>query len=196
VSALDRRLFLAAGAGLLLAPLIPAHAAVALGDMSLGRPTAKVKIVEYASASCTHCAHFHTEVFEAFKKKYVDTGKVHYTLREVLTDPAEVAAAGFLIARCKGASGYFPALQVVFRNQRDLFEPGGVFRVGEKAGLAKAQVEACVSDEAWLAAANASTDRAIAADVQATPTFFVNGNKAHEGFWSLAEMSAVIDAAL
>jgi 2-hydroxychromene-2-carboxylate isomerase len=107
-----------------------------------------------------------------------------------------VAAAGFLIARCKGAKRYFPALQVVFSNQGDLFEPGGVVRVGEEAGLTKAEVEACVSDEAGLAAANASTDRAVAADVKATPTFFLNGNKAHEGFWSLAEMSAVIDAAL
>lgn len=195
MSGLDRRAFVALGAGALMVPAF-ARAAVVAGDVAIGRPTAKVKVVEYASASCTHCAHFHMEVFDAFKTKYVDTGKVHYTLREVLTDPAEIAAAGFLLARCKTSADYFPTLQVVFRNQRAMFEPGGVFRVGQMVGLSKERVQACVSDEAGLAAANASTDRAVAADVQATPTFFVNGAKAHEGFWPLSEMSAVIDAAL
>ena len=50
MSGLDRRLFLAAGAGLAFAPHA-AKAALAVGDMSLGRPNAKVKIVESASAS-------------------------------------------------------------------------------------------------------------------------------------------------
>lgn len=195
MSLIDRRALMALGAGALMAPAL-AQAKIVLGDMSLGPPTAKVKIVEYASASCTHCAHFHTEVFEAFKRKYVDTGKVRYTLREVLTEPAEIAAAGFLLARCRTPKDYFPTLQIVFRNQRAMYEPGGVVRVGQMANIPKDRALACVADEAGLAAANASTDRALAADVQATPTFFLNGNKAHEGFWPLAEMSAVIDAAL
>ena len=43
-------------------------------DMSLGNPAAKVRVVEYASASCPHCARFALDVFPAFKAKYVDTG--------------------------------------------------------------------------------------------------------------------------
>ena len=64
------------------------------GDMSLGDPKAKVQVIEYASVTCTHCAAFNRDVFPAFRKKYIDTGKVHYTFKEFLTPPAEVAAAG------------------------------------------------------------------------------------------------------
>ena len=192
----DRRAVLTGGAAAVLASAAPAWAKLATGDISIGRPNAKVKIVEYASASCPHCARFHNDVFPAIKAKYIDTGKVQLTLREILTEPATIAAAGFLMARCRGPSRYFPTLQVVFKQQREMFKAGGMVRVGQAAGLSKKQVEACVSDEAGLAAANASTERAGAAGVVMTPTFFLNGQKAYEGVWPLAEMSAAIDAAL
>jgi len=196
MNTLDRRSVLAGGAGLALAPLSAAQAGVLVGDMTLGRPHARVKVIEYASASCSHCARFHREVFPQFKKKYIDTGKVHLTLREVLTAPADVAAAGFLMARCRGPAAYFTTLQTIYGRHSDMFEPGGLIRVGEAAGLSRKQIETCVSDEAGLAASNASTDRATAAGVEATPTFFINGVKAHEGFWPFAEMAAALDAAL
>jgi protein-disulfide isomerase len=192
----DRRAVLAGAAGLAIARPAWAAPKLAVGDMTIGRPNAKLKLVEYASASCPHCARFHNETFPAFKKAYIDTGKVQLTLREMLTQPANVAAAGFLIARCRGPSRYFPTLATVFKNQREMFKPGGVLRVGQMAGLPKKMVEACVSDEAGLAAANDSTDRAVAEGVEMTPTFILNGTKVHEGFWPFAEMAAALDAAL
>src|ERR1700759_4001989 len=65
-------------------------------DMTMGSPHAPVTVIEYASASCPHCARFNNEVFPAFKAKYIDTGRVFYVFREFLTAPAEVAAASFL----------------------------------------------------------------------------------------------------
>src|SRR3954451_25403400 len=56
-------------------------------DMSIGKPDAKVRVVEYASASCPHCARWNIDVFTVFRAKYVDTGKVRYTLKEYLTEP-------------------------------------------------------------------------------------------------------------
>ena len=97
----------------------PAGAAVkpAPGDMSLGNPKAPVHVVEYLSLTCPHCAHFHEGVFPAFKAKYIDTGKVYFTIRELLTAPAQVAAAGFLMARCNGGTRYFQVVDQVFRSQ-------------------------------------------------------------------------------
>ena len=84
--------------------------------MSLGDPKAKVRVIEYASASCSHCARFNNEVFPAFKAKYIDTGRVHYTLKEFLTPPVEVAAAAFLLARCTGKDRYFSTLDAVYKS--------------------------------------------------------------------------------
>ena len=73
---LSRRHLLVAGASLAALGAGPAAAQAAPGDMSLGNPRAKVKVVEYASLSCSHCAQFNSEVFPAFKKKYIDTGQI------------------------------------------------------------------------------------------------------------------------
>ena len=98
-----RRIVLTAVAALSLAACGQAGGKTAVGDeMVLGNPNAKVTVIEYASASCPHCARWNEDVYPAFKKKYVDTGKVKYVFREFLTPPTEVAAAGFLLARCAG----------------------------------------------------------------------------------------------
>lgn len=193
----SRRLIVA-GAGLLLAGPAMAQAMAAAGpaDMSLGSPKAKVKVVEFASLSCPHCAAFHGEVFPAFKKKYIDTGKVRFTLKEVLTAPAEVAAAGFLLARCAGKDKYFQVVSDVFASQAEWATTGpraSLLRIARKAGLDEARFEACVGDDAALQAMNARIGRdAAAAGIEATPTFFVNGRKVKDGAMTLAELDAAI----
>ena len=169
------------------------------GDMSLGDPKAPVKVVEYASVSCGHCAHFNDEVFPAFKAKYIDTGKVHYTLKEFITSPPQVAAAGWLMARCAGPSKYFTVVDAMFKSQpRWQSEPirDVLMSVGKTGGLSEAQVEACLADKTQIDALNARVKVAVEQDeVRATPTFFVNGKKAKEGVMSLEELDAAIAAA-
>src|SRR5579871_3142309 len=111
---MDRRQFIGAGGALGVAASLawPALADAPVvtaqpDDMTLGSPKAKVTVIEYASASCPHCARFNNEVFPAFKAKYVDTGRVFYVFREFLTEPASLAAAAFLTARCAGKGKYF-----------------------------------------------------------------------------------------
>src|SRR5271165_6414341 len=68
----------------------------ALPDMALGDPKASVTIVEYASMTCPHCAHFQETTFPELKKRYIDTGKVRYIFREFPLD--SLAAAAFMLA--------------------------------------------------------------------------------------------------
>ena len=169
-------------------------------DMSLGNPKAKVKLVEYASLSCTHCAVFNNEVFPAFKKKYIDTGKVHYTLREILTPPAQVAAAGFITARCAGKDKYFTVVDAVFRGHDEMVKTGDARAVlvaaAQAGGLSEAQFEACLSDEAALQALNARVSRnAKQGEIAGTPTFVFNGVKVKEGEMTADELDAAVAAA-
>jgi protein-disulfide isomerase len=196
-----RRLFLAAAAALALAGCHKGGAgAPASGDMSLGNPNAKIQVVEYASASCAHCARFNNTVFPSFRKQYIDTGKVHYTLKEFLTPPEEVAAAGFLTARCAGADKYFTVLDAIFRNQQEMFETqdfrGVLLRIAQSAGMTEEQFNKCVCDPEALKALNARVQRAVEVDkISATPTFFVNGKKVGEGEMTLDQLSQAIAAA-
>jgi protein-disulfide isomerase len=168
-------------------------------DMSMGNPRAKVTVVEYASASCPHCARFNNNVFPAFKAKYVKTGKVRYVLREFLTDPVQVAAAGFLLARCAGPGKYFSVLDDFFHGQEEMYRTGDaralIDSVGAKAGLSGAQVEACLSDQAAADALNARVQRNQTLDnVESTPTFVINGRKLPESDHevNLADLDAAI----
>src|SRR5450631_4126900 len=70
----------------------------AMPDLALGDDKAPVTIVEYASMTCPHCAHFHETTYPELKKRYIDTGKVRFIMREFPLDP--LAAAGFMLARC------------------------------------------------------------------------------------------------
>ena len=167
-------------------------------DMHLGDAKAKVEFVEYASASCPHCARFNNDVFPAFKAKYIDTGKVHYTFKEFLTPPENVAAASFLLARCAGKDEkYFQVLDSVFKNQTEMFQSGdfrgGLLRIAQSAGMTEDQFAKCISDEAANKALSARVQKHITEDkISSTPTFVVNGEKIKEGEITMPELDAAM----
>jgi Protein-disulfide isomerase len=196
----NRRLLVAAALGALaLAGCSKGGGAGAVdsADMTLGDPNAKVKLVEYASLTCSHCGKFNNEVFPELKKKYIDTGKVHYTFKEFLTPPNEVAAAGFLVARCAGKDKYFNVTDAIFHAQQEMFTSGDMrgvlLRTAQSAGMTEEQFNACITDEAALKALNDRVEKSIKQDkVTATPTFVINGKKVKEGEMTLAELDAAI----
>ena len=180
------------------APAVNA-ALVSTDDMSLGNPKAKVTVVEYGSASCPHCAEFSNTTFQAFKAKYVDTGKVRYVFREMLTPPNDFAAAGFMAARCGGPAKYFPFLEALYAAQMDIYKSGdtqaGLRKVAHAQGLTDEQLNACIFDQQALNALNKRLAKADDEGVNATPTFVI-GTKRLLGVQTLAQLSDAVDAAL
>jgi protein-disulfide isomerase len=170
-------------------------------EMTMGDPKAKVTLVEYASDTCSHCAHFAETVFPAVKAKYIDTGKVYYKFREFLTPPEPVAAAGFLLARCAGKDKYFQVVDAEFRGQEQMFKTGDahgvLLNIAKSVGMTEPQFNTCVQDEAALKALQARVQKAIDVDkIDGTPTFVVNGKQLPSGEKSLADMDAAIQPLL
>jgi protein-disulfide isomerase len=168
-------------------------------DMALGNPQAKVTVIEYASASCPHCARFNNEVFPAFKAKYIDTGKIRYVFREFLTPPAELALAVFLEARCAGPDKYFSVIDQAFRAQQHIYDTNDwhtpLYAIGKSVGLDDAKLTACLSDKAAADAMQARIDGYARQDkIDSTPTFIV-GTKRLVGEQTLASLDAAIAAA-
>ena len=153
-------------------------------DMTMGNPQAKVLVAEYASVACPHCAAFNNDVFPAFKAKYIDTGKVHYVLHEMLVGgQAEqaLAAAGFLLARCAGKDKYFAVTDEIFKAQSQIFASqdlrGGLLRIAQSMGMTEPQFNACIGDQTALKALDARVEKAGKDGVDSTPTFIINGQK-------------------
>ncbi|MER8472839.1 DsbA family protein [Mesorhizobium sp. M1328] len=169
----------------------------ALPDMQLGKDDAKVTIVEYASMTCPHCAHFAETTFPELKTKYIDTGKARYILREFPFDPS--AEAGFMLARCS-KDNYFPMVDVLFRQQANWVgvnnTKDALLQIAKLAGFTQESFEACLTDQKLLDDVRSVQERgADEFKVDSTPTFFING-KTYKGAMSIAEMSAIIDPLL
>ncbi len=200
----DRRGFLTA-----LAVTVPAFARAtsavkavvpAEEGMVLGNPKAKVTVIEYASLSCPHCAAWANDVFPAFKVKYIDTGRVRFVLREFLTAPAEMAAAGWLLARCAGPAKYFSVVDAIFKAQDKILAAGsmreGLLAVAAEAGIGEGSFDQCITDKKALEDLSARVQLYASRDkITGTPTFVV-GERRLGGEQSLEALGAAIAAAV
>jgi protein-disulfide isomerase len=151
-----------------------------LGEVTLGDPSAPVTVVEYASMTCSHCAHFHETTFTPFKEKYIDTGKVHFIFREFPLDP--LATAAFMLARCVPEEQYMPLVDTLFSKQRTWAfsdnPANALFDVVKQAGFTQESFNACLTNQEILDGVTWVKNRgAEEFEVNATPTFFINGNK-------------------
>lgn len=197
----DRRMMIAG----LLTPLVASctqaaeRAAAALpDDMTLGARAAPATIVEYASVGCPVCGHWARDVYPALKAKYIDSGRVKFTYREMLVGngmEVSTAAAGFVLARCAGPSKYFPVLDAIYKNQDQMFRVPRetLLAIAKSCGLTEAEFNACMTDDKAFAALSARVDRNARRDsVNATPTFVVNGRKLEAGYKTLDVLEAAL----
>ena len=191
---------LALGVACGLAPALAAKAdpltTVERGDMIMGSPNAPVTVIEYASLSSPHSADFNNDVFQAFKARYIDTGKVRFVLREFLTPPENFAAAGVLVARCGGGDHYFQVVDAIFRDQAAMITSGeirgGFLKIAESAGITETEFNSCVNDDKALAALNRRVETYISRDlINGAPTVVVNG-KVLGGALNLAALDAAV----
>src|SRR3954469_24932211 len=165
-----------------------------LGDVALGPADAKVTIIEYASMTCSHCAAFHHTTYPELKKRYIDTGKIRYILREFPLDP--LATAGFMLARCDGEQKFYPIVDLLFTQQKNWAftdKPLDALRqMMRQAGFSQEKFESCLKDQKLYDAVNAVKNRAADTfKVDSTPTFFINGQR-HPGNLSIDELEKII----
>jgi protein-disulfide isomerase len=173
---------------------------VEVKDFTLGNPDAPVKITEYASFTCSHCAAFHATTFKPLKAEFIDTGKVEFTLREVYFDRYGLWAA--MMARCGGDMRYFGITDILFETQKEWAgseDPNVVVenikKIGRTAGMDDATLDACMKDGAMAEALVARFEENMKADgVEGTPTLFINGTK-HANM-DYAALKSLIEAEL
>lgn len=172
----------------------------ALPDRVMGNPNAPVTIVEYASMTCPHCAHFQQTTFPELKKQYIDTGKVKYILREFPLD--NLAAAAFMLARCAGeldSGKYYAMVDTLFAQQQQWAVEKPIpklLAIAKQAGFTEKSFDACLQNQKLLDGIEAVRQRAIKDfGVESTPTFFING-KRYVGAMSFAEVQKAIDPLL
>ena len=170
------------------------------GGFLMGNPNAAVKLVEFGSMTCPHCAAFDEEGAPALIENYVKKGQVSFEFRNYVRDSADMAAS--LIARCGGTERFFPVTRQLFEAQREWtgrlqqaspeqyqavagLPPSQMFvRIGELAGLQQwaaqrgipsARANQCLGNEQEVNRLVQMTSDAGAFNVPGTPAFLING---------------------
>jgi len=173
-----------------------------LKEMTLGDANAPVKVIEYMSMTCSHCANFHANTFDAIKTKYVDTGKVYFVVREFPFPQDTASLAAFMLARCTTEDKFFPFVSTLLKQQRTWAAPadgdvrGAMLQMSKLAGFTQESFDACLTNAQLAGDVSAVRDRGEEEfGVQSTPTFLING-KAYSGDMSVDTMSALIDSLL
>ena len=152
----------------------------ALEEKSLGKPNAPIKMIEFASLTCGHCARFHNEVMPAIKEKYINNGKIFFIYKDFPLDKFALKAS--IISRCSGNKNYFSFLDVFYKKQsswtrsQDPFK--SLLKIAKIGGLKDEEIKVCVGNksiEDGLLKDRLQSSKKY--DITATPTIYLNGKK-------------------
>jgi len=167
-----------------------------LPDIVLGKPDAPVTVIEYASMTCPHCAHFSKTTFPDLKTKYIDTGKVRFIFREFPLD--ELAAAAAMLARCidkTNGEKAMAVIEVLFASQEKWAVRNPLpqlQQITRQAGMSQQAFDECLKDQTLYNNVLAMRERASKEyKVESTPTLFVNG-KMQKGGATIEELDKII----
>jgi protein-disulfide isomerase len=178
------------------------------GGMLMGNPTAPVKLVEYGSLSCPHCAHFAETAMKPLVSKYIDSGKVNYEYRSFAIHSIDVPLT--VLVRCASPSAFFGLVEQLYSDQPALMARA---QQGEKQAQAASTLppnrrfvalsdamgftdffsaRGVSVDQAHSCLANPAAAEQVAKDAQSisdqgvdsTPTLMINGNKTEALSWA------------
>ena len=184
------------------------------GGFLMGNPNADVKVVEFGSMTCPHCADFSENGAPKLVEDYVKTGRVSFEFRNYVRDPLDITLA--LVARCGGAERFFPLTDALFANQAEFFEqvqsvpseqqqalqqlpPAQQFsRFAEFAGLQDwaaqrgvpaARQQQCLTNQAEIdRLVQMTSDAGAQYSIPGTPSFLINGELAENASsWEMLE---------
>ncbi len=182
------------------------------GGFRMGNPDAPVKIVEYVSLTCDHCAAFARTGMPALVRDYVRAGRVNLEYRNFVLNVVDATAA--LLARCGGPQRFFPIADRMLATQNEwmprignltqaqqeelgalpptqrlarLAEHGGMIRIATQQGLGPDQARACLGDPAGLNRLAEMARTASAAGIPGTPAFLINGERVEAHDWATLE---------
>jgi len=178
------------------------------GGHRMGNPDAPVKLVEYASITCPHCAEFNAAA-GAPLREHIRTGRVSWEVRPYLIFPSDPGI--FLLLQCQAPAHYFATSDELYATQpawiqkivaatdqlakiqdprqqlTEVVMASGVTDVFRRRGMSEGEVKACLNDAQRLERLADLHDRFSAAGVEGTPTFFINGSQARVGTWQQLE---------
>jgi protein-disulfide isomerase len=190
------------------------------GSFLLGNPNAPVKLVEYASITCPHCAEFTETAATPLREHYVRSGQVSWEYRPYMIFPTDPGI--FLLLHCLGPQPFFRASEQLYADQANwvgrvqaltaeqqqqfqnmpplqragaMVHAAGLDQFFRQRGLPEARINACLADTAAFDQLQQISTRGNNEDnISGTPTFMINGDNV--GTLSWPDLEAKLRAAI
>lgn len=170
------------------------------GSHTLGNPDAPIKLTEYVSYTCSHCADFHRESDAALRLTLVPKGQIEVTVTNLLRNPIDLTAA--MLTACGDPKRFFvrhnaflatqdkwlPRAEKMSREQQMRWYQGEMtdrmravasdfdfYAKVQQWGLTRAQADRCLADKAMLEKLKDQQVAAKSLGIDSTPSFTVNG---------------------
>ena len=180
------------------------------GEVVIGNPSARVKLTEYVSYTCPHCAAFTAESAPVLRAQWVRSGQVSVAIHPAVREPLDLAAA--MLARCSGArfgavhdaiyagqtawytkgAEYIQAnvtnlnAQAVLPRLRALADGAGLTAIAMANGLTPHARDACFASDADMNRIVALTEEALKM-IEGTPSFALGGKFIGSATWAALE---------
>lgn len=186
-----------------------AIAVTANGSHQLGNPNAPVKLTEYVSYTCSHCAHYQQESDPVLRLTVIPKGQVSVTVTNLLRNPIDLTVA--LLTNCGDPKRFFVRhnaffatqekwlgkAQMMTQAQQQRWYQGSIpertraiagdFGFYEKMagwGITRAQADACLANTAMLDKLKAQQAETSALGIDSTPSFTLNGEVLQAHDWA------------
>ena len=181
------------------------------GGMVMGNPHAAIKLLEYGSLSCPHCAHLANEGMAKLIGTYVNSGQVSYEYRSFAIHGIDIPLT--VLARCGDKSTFFGLVEQLYANQDALLKRAmagqeqaktaetlppaqrlvaisdayGFTQFFSARGVPVAKAHACLANTAAAEAVAKQAETWGNAGVDSTPSLFINGTRSPALTWDEQE---------
>ena len=170
------------------------------GSHVLGNPVAQLKLSEYISYTCPHCAHFDEEATDRLRIYGIAQGKLSVEVRHLVRDPIDLTVA--MLTNCGPPARFFANHTTFLRSQtqwmalanrataaqqarwttgtqksrlQSIATDFGFFAIMAQRGYDRMTVERCLADQVMAKKLADQTAAATQLGGEGTPSFLLDG---------------------
>jgi protein-disulfide isomerase len=147
-------------------------------DLTYGKEEAPIQVVEYFALTCPHCSYFYLNSFPQIKVKYIDSGKVRWIKRSLISDGPSLK--GTMLLNCVPKNRYESYLRILLNKQSNWAYQEDFLKtlnnIALLGGMSQDAFDQCINNktkEKSIINLNHNDKKIL--NIKGTPSFFVNG---------------------
>jgi protein-disulfide isomerase len=164
-----------------------------------GDPDAPIIVFEFSEFGCPFSASFATETYPVIEREFIETGQVQWIYLPIVVGGFANAELAARTAECAAEQGAFGRAQArIFEGQQEWRQTGSLqapayfTRLAAAIGVEAEPFASCVATARVAERLARNVQAARALDVNATPTFVIDGRKL-EGALPVDQFRALLE---